>query len=58
MNAMRLKLNEFFDNRILIGAKNLLLEEISEYIQEKSSSFDPELILLLKLPIIPKKPYF
>ena len=55
---MRLKLYEFFDNRILIGAKNLLLEEISEYIQEKSSSFDPELILLLKLPIIPKKPYF
>ncbi len=41
---MRLKLNEFFDNRILIGAKNLLLEEMSEYIQENSSPFDPELI--------------
>lgn len=34
---MRLKLNEFFEDHVLIEAKNLLLGEISEYIKKISS---------------------
>jgi len=41
---MYLKLDEFFEDQLLIQAKNLFLEEIIEYIREKHSNTIKELI--------------
>jgi hypothetical protein len=41
---MRLKLDEFFEDPLLFQAKNLFLEEFSEYIRERRSNFATEII--------------